>query len=70
MFMQSFRIMMADDVTHVGTVNYLQKHFEHKDDEEANRREEMVTASFPGDITATNKALLLASLFMLVIFKY
>ncbi|OXA50906.1 hypothetical protein Fcan01_13914 [Folsomia candida] len=35
------------------------------DDEEANRREEMVTASFPGDITATNKALLLASLFML-----
>lgn len=34
---------MADDVTHVGEVRYVQKQFEEKDDEESNRREEMVT---------------------------
>lgn len=59
---------MTDDVTHVGDISYVRKHFEEKNDEEANRREEMVTAAFPGDTTATNKALVLASLFMLVSF--
>jgi hypothetical protein len=62
---RAFHILMSDEVTNIGNIGYFHQNFGSEDPEDG-LRGAMITASFPGDATASSKALILASLFMLV----
>ncbi|CAL8089455.1 unnamed protein product [Orchesella dallaii] len=60
-----FNVYLSDDVTYIGEIKHLRKKFNDYGDPEANRTKAVLCASIPGDTISANKALLLASMFMI-----
>lgn len=61
-----FTVYLSDDLTYIGEIKHMRKKFNDYGDPEANRMKAVLGASIPGDTFSANKALLLASMFMLV----
>lgn len=61
-----FDVYLPDDITYIGEIKHTRKKFEDYGDPEANKTKAVLGATIPGDTNSSNKALLLASMFMLV----